>query len=165
MKTHVTILLLACLVGAGCDYTVPLGERPEAEIGKASHGLWQRTEERRTESLVVLPLGDKEALVVFSFDGKSALYARAMTLERAGLTLAQLTWLGSSKGEQIEDGRFYQYATFELEEDTLRVRLLNPKVVGRDLATTAALLEALTVNAAKPQLFRDAMVFSRVTAE
>lgn len=164
MKTRAW-LLTVCLLGASCDYTVPLGERPEVAIEKAAHGLWQRTEEQRTERLVVLPLGEKEVLVVFSFDGKSAIYAKAMLLERAGMTLAQLTWLGSSKGEQIEDGRAYQYAAFEHKDDTLHVRLLNPAVVGRDIASTDALLEALTANAANPKLFRDPLVFSRAPEE
>ena len=51
------LVVLACGLFVGCDYTVPLVTAPETEIDSEVLGLWQSsTENGQIEQLLVLPL-------------------------------------------------------------------------------------------------------------
>ena len=42
------LIMIACLLLMGCDYTVPLVTAPAMEIDKSVLGLWQTTEDGKT---------------------------------------------------------------------------------------------------------------------
>jgi hypothetical protein len=157
---------LMCLAGvwlAGCDYTVPLVQTPAVDLDNALVGRWQKTGSADgTDQLLVLPLGKREFLVVFPAGSKDAMFARGSLWRQADLTLMQLDWFGTAQGKLPTDSRTYQYAAFDIAGDTLRVRLLNPDTVDKAAASTEALQQAILASQANPKLYRDAMTFRKI---
>ena len=155
--------LLACLLFAGCDFTVPLVETPTIDIDKAVIGVWEKPKPDggQPERLLVLPLGKQEYLVTFTGNGSDSIYARGCLCKVADLTLVQLKWIGNSKGEAPDDSRVYQFASYSVTGGHLSLRLLNPDTVGRDAQTAAILTKTIEANKASPALLREAMVFTK----
>ena len=162
MKTNSLLALVCAAVLAGCDYKVPLAEKPELPIDMHLLGAWERTTpEGAIQRLLVLPLGKNEYLVSFPAGSRDAMFARASLCKTAGLTLLQLDWFGTAQGDTPEDGRVYQYASYSVKDDTLKGRLLNADVVDRDVSSAAGLSAAIEANRDNPKLFRDAWEFTR----
>jgi len=158
------VLLMACGVLAGCDYTVPLVPSPQMNIDPALIGLWQRTmPDKQTESLVVLPLGRQEYLVAFPAATTNTMFARACLGRAADKTLVQLEWIGNGQGKTVEDGRAYQFAAYAVASNALTVRMLNPDVVSKDVKTSSALAAAIAANKDQPNLFKEELVYRKVT--
>jgi len=157
------MVLAACAILAGCDYTVPLAQTPQMEIDKAVVGLWERTKaDGKTERLLVLPLSRHEYLVSFPANGNDAMFARACRCSGAGQTLIQLEWIGTAQGKLPEENRVFQFAAYSVAGDTLRVRMLNSDVVKKDVKSAEALARAIAESKDSPDLFRDEMTFSKV---
>jgi hypothetical protein len=157
------IVLVACTMLVGCDYTVPLVKTPGMAIDNAVVGLWERTNENgQTERLLVLPLSKQEYLVSFPSSAKDAMFARASLCSTAGKTLVQLEWIGTVQGELPEDNRVFQFAAYSVAEDTLRVRMLNADVVKGDAESPGALAKAIGENKNNPALFRGEVAFKKV---
>lgn len=164
MKKHA--LWLACALLAGCEYTVPLVSQPALPIDRAVIGLWQSQKESgQAEELLVLPLDAHEYLLSFPAGAKGAMFARVCLWQGAGLTLAQLNWIGTAQAKLPENNRTYQYASFKAEGDTLRVRMLNSEVVKKEIASANALEKAIKDNKENPDLFQEEMVFKRAARE
>jgi hypothetical protein len=157
------LVAAVCAMLAGCDYTVPLVKTPSAVIDRAVVGLWRRAnDEQDKESLLVLPLGEKEYLVVYPAESKDAMFARGCLCRNASNTLVQLDWFGTAKGKLPDDNRTFQYAAYKVESDVLRLRLLNPDAVAKDIASSDELAKAIADNQGKANLYRDEMVFRRI---
>jgi hypothetical protein len=157
------IVLVACTMLAGCDYTVPLVKTPGMGIDNAVVGLWERTkEDGQTERLLVLPLSKQEYLVSFPSSAEDAMFARASLCSTAGKTLVQLEWIGTVQGGLPEDNRVFQFAAYSVAENTLRVRMLNADVVKTDAGSSDALARAISENKNNPALFREEMAFEKV---
>ncbi len=146
---------------AGCDYTVPLTEKPEQPIDAALVGAWERSNQGEVERLLVLPLGKAEYLVSFPAGSPHAMFARACLCKADDQTLIQLTWFGTAQGTTPDDKRVYQYAAFSVTGDTLKGRLLNADVVDREAASSAALTASIDANRENAKLFREEMVFTK----
>ncbi len=154
---------IACVLLAGCDYTVPVVREPGTERDAALAGAWERAKpDGGTERLLVLPLRTNEYLVAFPAGAPDAMFARAWLGRAAGMRLAQLEWIGTAKGKPAEGARVFQAAGYARTGDTLTVRLLNADTVGREATTTEALVQALVERTNDPALFRDDLVFRRV---
>lgn len=157
------IVLVACTMLAGCDYTVPLVKTPGMGIDNGVVGLWERTkEDGQTERLLVLPLSKQEYLVSFPSSAEDAMFARASLCSTAGKTLVQLEWIGTVQGGLPEDNRVFQFAAYSVAENTLRVRMLNADVVKTDAGSSDALARAISENKNNPALFREEMAFEKV---
>ncbi len=119
MRTNVLLAAVCAAVLAGCDYAVPLAEKPEQPIDTALVGAWARkvphgkTEER----LLVLPLGKNEYLVSYPAGSPHALFARACLCRAAGMPLIQFTWFGTAEGKTVDDSCIYQFASFTVTGD------------------------------------------------
>lgn len=151
-----------CMLAAGCDYTVPLVTRPELDVDPALVGLWQRAAEGgKVEGLLVLPMSKQEYLVSFPAGGPDAMFARATLWRQHGLTLVQLDWFGTARGNAPEDKRTYQYASYVVKGDILSVRMVSTEVVDREIATSRKLARAIAANRENPKLFREEMVFRK----
>ena len=159
---RIFIVFVAAALLVGCDYTVPLVEDTGLPIDSAFVGTWQRIDDKRPNMrLLVLPMSEQEYLVMFTANADNALFARALLWHGEDTTLAQLDWLGTGRGKLPEDDRTFQYAAYKLDEDTLTIRLLNPRVVPRDITSSDGLAAAITDNRDHPDLFREEMVFQR----
>jgi len=157
------LIILACGWLVGCDYTVPLVTTPGIEIDKSVLGLWQRsTDDGKSEQLLVLPLEKNEYLVSYPAIDKDAMFARGCLCRTDGRTLVQLKWFGTGEGKLPDDKRVYQFVSYSLSNDKLTVRLLNSDVVTKDVASTQELVDSIAANRDKPNLFKEAMVFTKV---
>ena len=157
------LIVLACGLLAGCDYTVPLVTNPEMEIDRSLLGLWQTPkEDGKTEQLLVLPLDKNEYLVSYPSGAKDAMFARACLCRAAGKALVQLKWFGTAAAELPDDNKVFQFLTYSLKGDTLTVRLLNTEVVKNDVASTKALAESIAQHKDDPGLFKEGAVFTKV---
>ena len=157
------LFMMACGVLVGCDYTVPLVKTPEMAIDSGIVGLWQKTDGGgQTESLLILPLNTNEYLIAFPAGSTNAMFARACLCHSDGKTLAQLTWIGTAQGAIPEDNRVFQFASYSVTGDSLTINLLNADLVKRDVKSSAELAKAIVANKAKPNLYREAMVFKKI---
>lgn len=162
MKKLLIGLVFAALTA--CDYTVPLVDPPWIDIDRSGIGLWERTGDKgQGERLLILPLGDREYRVSYPAAAGNALYARGALWHGPETTLVQLNWFGTARGELPDNDRTYQFASYAVEEDVLRIRLLNPEVVDRDIRSSSRLAAAIESNMNDPDLFREALRFRRVT--
>ena len=158
------MLLLIWIALLGCDYTVPLLSTPTADIDGSALGLWQRTkDDGSTEELLVLPLSRKEYLVSYPAGNATSMFAKACLWHSGTMTLVQLNWFGTAKAESPKDKRTYQFAAYTVAGDEIRIRLLNTKVVNKDIGSSEALLKAIEENKSNPSLFRQKMLFKKVT--
>ena len=158
------LFAVACAAAlAGCDYTVPLTDKPERTIDNALVGAWeQKSNQGEPERLLVLPLSKTEYLVSFPAGSKDAMFARACLCKAAGLTFVQLTWFGTARGAVADDRRVYQFVSYSVAGDTLTGRLLNPDVVNRDASSSATLAAVIEANKENAKLFREELVFTKV---
>ena len=157
------MVIVACGVLVGCDYTVPLVRTPVLGIDSGVVGLWQRSkEDGQKESLLMLPLNKQEYMVSFPAGSKDAMFARACLCRIADKTLVQLEWIGNAQGKLLETNRVFQFAAYSVVGDTITVRMLNADVVKKDVKSTDELANAIADNKDKPDLFRDKMVFTKV---
>ncbi|MBP7636911.1 MAG: hypothetical protein KBA18_03465, partial [Kiritimatiellae bacterium] len=151
----------AAVLLAGCDYTVPLAEKPETQIDTALVGQWQITLDGKDVRLSVLALAADEYLVAYPSGTPDTLYARACLCQGTEFALVQLRWFGSANARADFSAHPYQYAAYGIEGDTLVARLINPEVV-KPAQTAAALLSAIKANNTNPDLFRSELRFTRV---
>lgn len=164
---NVTTLRMFLLGGAlatllaGCDYTLPLAEKPELPIDAALSGLWAAEADRDAAELLVLPLSTNEYMVAYPAGAPNTLYARVCLCKATEFALVQITWFGTGRGVTPTDAHLYQYAAYSVNGDKLTVRLLNPEVV-KPMDTAAAMQAAIDANRANPELFRKALAFTRV---
>lgn len=157
------LLVLACGLFVGCDYTVPLVTNPETEIDSSVLGLWQSsTVDGPTQQLLVLPLDKHEYLVSYPSGAKDAMFARGCLCRAGDRTLVQLKWLGTAQAKLPENGRVFQFLTYSVTGERLTVRLLNREVVNKNVTSTAELAKSIVDNRDKPNLFKKSMVFRKV---
>ncbi len=157
------LLVVVCVMLAGCEYTVPLVKTPEIEIDKSVVGLWERSKNNgQTERLLILPLGKHEYMVSYPAGSKDAMFARGCLWNGSDIPLVQLDWFGTAQAGLPDNDRTFQFATYTVEGDRVSVRLLNADVVKKDIKTSADLAKSIITNRAKPDLFKEAMVFTKV---
>jgi hypothetical protein len=132
------------------------------DMDSALVGLWARTNaQNRAEGLLVLPFNKQEYMISYPPDAKNGLFAKACLCNCAGKTFVQLQWLGTTKGTVPEDNRVYQFATYELSGQELRVLMLDTSVISKDTKTSVELIKAIEDNKDDPGLFREPMVFTK----
>ncbi len=158
------LIVLVCGLLAGCDYTVALVTAPAIDIDRSALGLWQRpTGNGQTEQLLVLPLDNHEYLVSYPSDTKHAMFARACLCRAGDRTLVQLKWFGTAEAGLPDDNRLYQFAGYAIAGDRITIRMLNTDVVKTDAASTEVLARSIAANRDQPNLFKEAMVFTKVS--
>ncbi len=159
---RILLISILCLLLLGCDYTVPLVTTPDLDIDTSVVGLWQRTmDDGQSESLLILPLSEKEYLVSFPCGAKDAMFARACFWRGSGMLLVQLDWFGTAQAKIPEDNRTYQFASYSVEGDAIQIRLLNTEVVNKDIGSSEELVKAIADNKTNPSLFGEKMLFKK----
>jgi hypothetical protein len=164
LRNKTLIMLMAAVLFAGCDFTVPLVTTPGMDIDKSLLGLWQGTgDDGKIEQLLVLELDAREYLVSYPSASKDGMFARACLCRADNQTLVQIKWVGTANGNPPDDNRVFQYASYTVSGDKMSVRFLNNEVVNKDAASSAELLKSIAANRDKPDLFRTAAVFTKVS--
>lgn len=157
-----TLMGIFCLLLVGCDYTVSLVDSPSLDMDKSVVGLWKREkDDGQTEELLVLPLDGCEYMISFPAGTTNAMFARACLWRGSEKVLVQLEWFGTAQGKLPEDNRKFQYASYAVDDDSIAVRLLNPKVAPKNITSAKALAKAIADNKDHPNLFRDEMIFQK----
>ena len=157
-------ILLASVLFAGCDFTVPLVTTPGMDIDKSILGVWQATgDDGKVEQLLVLALDAREYLVSYPSASKDGMFARACLCRTDDKTLVQIKWLGKADGTTADDGRVFQFASYTVSSDKMSVRFLNNEVVNKDAASSAELAKSIAANRGKPDLFGTTTVFTKVS--
>lgn len=160
MKMKKMLVLVSCMALLGCDYMVPLVEKPEIDIDRAALGLWRRTKDGgESEQLLVLPLGKKEYLISYPAGSKDAMFARGCLWRCEGLTLIQLDWIGTARGKLADNKRTFQYAAYVVERGSLRIRMLNVDIIDNKISSSAALAKEIASKVEEPELLIDEKVF------
>lgn len=163
MKTPFAIAL-TCLLLTSCDYTVPLVTTPGTDADPALVGRWQRIKSGGDkEFLLVLPLADREQLVVYPAGDDDAMYARACLVRCADRAMIQLKWFGTEQAAVPDDARVYQFAAYKVEGSNLVVRMLSTDAVDKDIASTDALIEAIKAVEDEEALFAEPLVFDKIS--
>ena len=153
-----------CILTAGCVYEVPLATESRQEVNRQLLGLWQTVSDDGTvNTLLVLPWGDREYLVEYPCRLEDGLFFRAFVAQTGETPIMQFRLLGTAKGQLPENRSVYHYGTFRVDARELVLRLINPDVVSKDLASSAALAQAISDNREHPALFNNQTVFRRVT--
>lgn len=157
------ILVISCLVLAGCEYKTPLTTSPEIPIDESVIGLWQRQDdEGKTEYLLVLPMSEREYMVSYPAGAQNAMFARACLWKGCGMTLVQLDWFGTAKADLPKDNRRFQFAAYAAGDRKIGVRLLNPDAIGTEATSPEELAKAIENNKDNPGLFRKEMIFDAI---
>ncbi len=157
------MFFLICLIIAGCEYAVPLPNAPNIDIDRSVLGLWQTTKnDGRTEDLLVLPLGEQKYMISFPSGTKNSMFALACLWRDKGMTLVQLNWFGTAQAEIPKDDRTYQFASYLVEGDEMRIRMLNKEVVNENIGSSKELAKAILDNRTNTRLFRDEMLFKKI---
>ena len=164
MKTLVALLLALTL--SACDYTTSLTPEPKVDLDPAWLGVWETSPEvGAPDRLLLLPLGPREYLLSYPAGNPDAMFARVCRTGPGENDLMQITWVGTAKGKVPEDGRVHQYAAATLKDGALTVRLINGEAVGREANNAGELSTAFAAAKDKPELYREAMVFRKVSGQ
>jgi hypothetical protein len=154
------------LVAAGCDFTVPISQQHTVAVDGAVLGLWEtQSDGGKVERLLVLKLSETEYVVQYPL-GADAMLFRGYPVKVGDQTLVQLQVLGTVKGQMPDkNAKPYQIAAYRTKEDTLRVKLLDPRSVGENLHSTDTLRAAVVEALPDSRSFREEMRFKRVPAK
>jgi hypothetical protein len=178
MKTTAhTFALLCALLLAGCDFKVPLVEKPELPFDPALIGLWELSDpedpQERKFRLLFVPLDKTECMVSYfghprkADDGDGTEWlGRACRCETAGLSLLQVKWLetDSGGGAEVFGASPYQYVACTVKDGILTLRMLNAEKIKAE--TSAELAAAIAARKDSPDLFHEeGLPFTRVKYE
>ena len=153
----------AWLALSGCVYEVALSSESRQATDKAMFGLWETVgDDGQIMTLVVLPLNEKEYLVNYPSNSKEGMFFRAFVAQTGEQPIMQFQILGTAAGQIPENRRVYHYGTFRLNAQELVLRLLNPEVVSKDVASPEALAKAIADSRENPAQFNEQVVFHRV---
>jgi len=163
LEKRLLAICLFCFGLAGCDYSVPLVETPSISRDDAVLGSWEkRLVNGELQRLLILPMDDREYLVVFPAKSKNAMFSRAALWSGPWGKWAQLDWLGTEDGEIPENDLTYQFAMYTVDEDELIIQLLNPDIVSGKKKSALEIEKSIVENHNHPRLFREAMIFRKV---
>jgi len=144
-----SVAAVSLFVLLGCIYEVPITSEPTGEMDSRLLGQWGSADEIK---LKVVRLNDESYIVVNS-DGKLHQVWRSDVAGVAFLTVLHL---------ETETPK-YSYWNWEMSEDgSLVLRLVNPKIVPKDLSDSASVRKLLTDHLKNPALFGDANPMTRM---
>lgn len=159
-------LITAMLVGAGCDYDVPLAEKQDIAIDPAVLGLWEQIPEKNEtaspdDRMLVLKYTDTEYLIHYP-TGKNGMFFRGYPVKVDGVTGIQIQLIGTNDNNADNKDRKYQVVSYRLSTDGLEIRTLNPELVDKNLKDSSKLREAFIKNKDSKNLFREPGKFKKM---
>ncbi len=163
MRISVSLVALAVIM-CGCDYEIPLVVEPSENIDPALCGVWRQSNPGGEEQkLLILPISAREVLAVYPVNTEDAMFGKGVIWSPDELDLFQISWFGKADGSLPSNRRTYQYAAWSLNGDILNIHLLNPKLVDPATSSATELAEKIIANIAEPELFREALIFKRMS--
>jgi hypothetical protein len=153
-SNHVLALLLAvgALLLTGCNYDVPLTEKPTRQIDERLLGVWvaDNKEDKKEEFMVVRKFDDSTYVVALDHDIYRVFHS----------DFADNPFL-SAQDLNFGDGK-YTYYVWQLSADGVKLSLkgVSTKVVPGETKGRAALQKLIKANLANPKLYGDTLVFT-----
>jgi hypothetical protein len=140
---------LCILAFSGCEYEVPITPSPTRKVQERLLGDWTSTDGK--EKMKVRKLDDSVYIVYYDGD-----LFRAYHSDLAETPFASVQDLNSNE-------RKYAYVVWKLTDDGKRLSLrnVNGKVVPKEIRDSATIAALLTKNARNPELFGEAIEFTR----
>jgi hypothetical protein len=140
---------LCILAFSACEYEVPITPSPTQKVQERLLGDWASTDGK--EKMKVRKLDD--SFYIGYYDGD---LFRAYQSDIAGTPFASVQALNSND-------RKYAYVVWKLSDDGkhLSLRNVNRKVIPNETRESATVAALLTKNARNPELFGDAIEFTR----
>jgi hypothetical protein len=140
---------LCILAFSACEYEVPITPSPTQKVQERLLGDWTSTDGK--EKMKVRKLDDSVYIVYYDGD-----LFRAYHSDIAETPFASVQDLNSND-------RKYAYVVWKLSDDGkhLSLRNVNRKVIPKETRDSAAVSALLTKNAHNPELFGEAIEFTR----
>lgn len=167
MKRDLTWVVLAGLLLVSCQYEVPLTREHSIAVDSSILGLWEPIpdegeEAKQDERMMILKYSDTEYMIHYPV-GKDALYWRAYPVRLGGRSCVQLQVIGTVDGPLEEDEQqVFHVASYQRTDDVLVVKTLNIELVGNELKTTEALVQAFLDHKESKDLFIDPETFRQI---
>lgn len=143
----VLVLCLLSFIGCEGDYAVPITSGPTRKVDQRLLGNWVSKD--GTEKMKVVRLDD--SVYIVSYDG-DLFRAFHSDVDKTSFVTLQDLELASRK---------YSYVTYKLSDDGKRldVRVVDNKVISKDLKDSASVQKLLKKNLENPALFGDESEF------
>jgi hypothetical protein len=140
---------LCILAFSGCEYEVPITPSPTQKVQERLLGDWTSTDGK--EKMKVRKLDDSVYIVYYDGD-----LFRAYHSDIAETPFASVQDLNSNE-------RKYAYVVWKLTDDGKRLSLrnVNGKVIPKETRDSATIAALLKKNARNPELFGEAIEFTR----
>lgn len=153
MKTRLwmaTVVALACVLLAGCDFEVPLTKTATRKINPQLLGNWR--EQTENSDLLTIRRLDDETYIA-TIDGDVYRVYHSDVAARAFVTVQNLN----------DDERKYCYYAWELSPGgaELQLRRVNTKVIPEAVASSEAAQRLVTENIGHPKLLLEQAIFVR----
>jgi hypothetical protein len=144
-----TAVCLCILAFSACEYEVPITPSPTQKVQERLLGDWTSTDGK--EKMKVRKLDDSVYIVYYDGD-----LFRAYHSDIAETPFASVQDLNSND-------RKYAYVVWKLSDDGkhLSLRNVNRKVIPKETRDSTAVSALLTKNAHNPELFGEAIEFTR----
>lgn len=155
------LLPLILILLAGCDYKVPLSQKPAAKTNPALAGRWieQKDASSTNRTEVDIKVSGADYSVAYIGDGCTNFLFSGFEVESAGFKLIQLKLLTDLDKDQPE--KVYVFIKYELTPDGLSFCQLNKNVVSSECQTMEELRGDLKVHRKNPALFTEPRKFTK----
>jgi hypothetical protein len=149
------LLLAIVMLSNGCPYEsdVPLGPCNTARLDGTLFGRWELydTPEDPIGAVSIYPFNEHEVLILLQEKGK----------EKIDLIRAFVTTIGKQRFLNLQDVSFvtkdrnWMFANYRIADDTLRIRVVDDKLLTRAFGSSAALRRVLRKNLHRKELYQD----------
>lgn len=158
-KRHILFLVVFTLVVQGCDFSVALSTTPARKIDEKLLGVWKGHGKNIPDTITIIKK-DEWTYLIDEEEGEDKFSFRAFHVKAKGFKLLQLEWTPTKEAENTHPQRF-MYFSYEVDEDELKAKKLNNRVVSRLCQTREELIKDLKVHRRNTNLF-NGLVFTKV---
>lgn len=147
-----------------CLFEAPFVETAGIRTDEALLGRWEEVPEDKSAEasrMLVLQHGPNEYVVQYPV-GEDALFFRAFAVELAGENHFQVQLIGNAEATVKPEDRKYHLLKAGVEGDVMEIRTINPDLLGKGLADSAAMKAAFTTHKDNPKLWGKPAKFQRI---
>ena len=168
MKCIPVLLIITVLFLAGCKYETPLTKEHTIAVDSSVLGLWEpqldeREDSGANERMMILKYSDTEYLIHYPPGGNDEAYYRGYPIQIGGISCVQLQVIGTEAGMPKRDIKnLFHVVSYELKKGILEIRTLNTNLVGSNLKTTEALVQAFLSHKDNKDLFTNSVRFKQI---
>ena len=147
-----------------CLYEAPFVETAGIRTDEALLGRWEEVPEDKSDEanrMLVLQHGPNEYVVQYPV-GEDAMFFRAFAVELAGGKYFQVQLIGNAAATVKAEDRKYCLLKAGVEGDVMEMRPIDPDLLGKGLADSAAMRAAFAAHKDDPKLWGKPAKFRRI---